>query len=526
MSNDLRTSSWKVKLRTFVARPSFAFFAISLLAYSYFYQAGGWNQNVRFDLVRSLTEQRSVVIDDYRRNSGDLSCYGDKGVCKGVAKAVNNEHYYCDKAPGVSLLGVVPYVAIYALAGDDKPSANYLRNSVYLSTIVSVALPSAFSVAFLFALLLALRFSRWTSSALAFGYGFSTLAFPYSTLLYGHQTAAALLFIGFALLVRARHNKSDPPMFLVGLCLGFSVVCEYPAALAVIPISVYAAVYFRPWKRLLGFVLGGALCIVILTGYHWVTFGGPLTLPYEFSTQHFRSLGIFMGLGAPNWPAFSNTMFTSYRGLFFSAPWLLLAFPGAYFMIRKSRLRAEAIVSLSVFLLFLWMTSSLIDSWHGGWSMGARYMIPAIPFLVFLIAGLALPRTSDDSGKTSTDKAPIGARKWLRPGIQVLLALAIGYSALLMLSAAAVRPEVPQQIKEPFAKYLTPHFYAGELSLNAQGIDMVAPPRGKPKPRAWNLGHKLGLTGLTSLLPLLLAFAVFLGWIALWIRRSRTAHRD
>lgn len=523
MSSEIQTSR-KAKLLAYVKHPTFAFFAIALLAYSYFYQAGGWNQNVRFDLVRSLTEQRSVVIDDYRRNSGDLSCYGDKGTCKGAAKAANNEHYYCDKAPGVSLLGVIPYAVIYGLSDDTKPSANYLRNSVYLSTVVSVALPSALSVAFLFALLLALRIVPWASALLAFGYGFSTLAFPYSTLLYGHQTAAALLFIGFALLVRARHENSDPPMFTVGLCLGFSVVCEYPAALAVLPITVYAGLYFRPWKRLLGFVLGGALCVIILTGYHWITFGGPLTLPYEFSTQHFRSLGLFMGLGAPNWPAFSNTMFTSYRGLFFSAPWLLLAFPGAYMMIRKPKLRAEAIVSLTIFLLFLWMTSSLIDSWHGGWSMGARYMIPAIPFLVFLIAGLVLPRSeTEDSDKDSLPSSgQAGIKRWLRPGLQLLCALVIGYSALLMLSAAAVRPEVPQQIKEPFAKYLTPHFYKGELSLNAQGIDMVAPPRGKPEPRAWNLGHKLGLSGLTSLMPLLFAIAAFGAWILVWIRRTQS----
>src|ERR1700686_3469053 len=57
-----------------------------LISYAYFYQAGGWNQNSRFDLVRALTEHRTLRIDGYDQNTGD--------------KAVVNGHVYSDKAPG------------------------------------------------------------------------------------------------------------------------------------------------------------------------------------------------------------------------------------------------------------------------------------------------------------------------------------------------------------------------------------------------------------------------------------------
>ena len=44
------------------------------------------------------------------------------------------------------------------------------------------------------------------SAAMALAYGFATLAFPYSTLFYGHQLAASLLFIAFAVLLRTRER--------------------------------------------------------------------------------------------------------------------------------------------------------------------------------------------------------------------------------------------------------------------------------------------------------------------------------
>jgi MFS family permease len=466
-------------------RVQIVLFVVSLFAYSYFYQAGGWNQNVRFDLSRSIVEKQSFIIDDYlcgtphpptarpHRNTGDESKRGD--------------HYYCDKAPGVSWLAVPAYAITHGVHGRAEKTESFLGIAAYISTVFAIALPSALSVVALFMLLGALNQRFGVRVLLSVGYAFGTLAWPYSTLLYGHQLAAALLLCALTLLVRARHQGAKPHLFVVGLLLGFSVVSEYPAALGVIPIFIYALIHHSR-KEMLWLIAGGAVCAISLAAYHWIAFGGPFTLPYEFSTQKYRGLGYFMGLGVPNWPAFSNTMFTAYRGLFYSAPWLLLGFGGSLFMILQRRFRAESIVSLSIVLLFVWMTSSLIDSWHGGWSLGSRYMIPAIPFLVIPIAGLF---------SAVSDKRKAKARV----GLQIVLAAAIGYSALLMLAGTAVRPEVPQHIKRPFTAYLLPNFYKGKVSLNPQSINRAEP---GPKLEAWNLGQKAGLQGFASLLPLLL----------------------
>src|SRR6266545_3678428 len=82
-------------VRSWSSRPEAALFAICLGSYAYFYQAGGWNQNSRFDLVRALVERGTPAIDAYEHNTGD--------------KARRAGHTYCDKAPGLSLLGVPAY---------------------------------------------------------------------------------------------------------------------------------------------------------------------------------------------------------------------------------------------------------------------------------------------------------------------------------------------------------------------------------------------------------------------------------
>ena len=71
-------------------RGQFGILGLALfVSYAYFYQAGGWNQNSRFDLVRAVVGQRTLRIDAFQQNTGD--------------KAFYRRHWYSDKAPGLAL---------------------------------------------------------------------------------------------------------------------------------------------------------------------------------------------------------------------------------------------------------------------------------------------------------------------------------------------------------------------------------------------------------------------------------------
>src|SRR5437667_7569266 len=101
-----------------------ALFALLFVSYAYFYQAGGWNQNSRFDLVRAVINDHALRIDPYEKNTGD--------------KALHEGHYYSDKAPGLALAAIpVAEVGRLALraAGGDPESFGGLALLSYLSTV-------------------------------------------------------------------------------------------------------------------------------------------------------------------------------------------------------------------------------------------------------------------------------------------------------------------------------------------------------------------------------------------------------
>ncbi len=493
----------RARLAAILRRPEAALFALVLGACAYFYQAGGWNQNSRFDLTRALVEDGSARIDRFEQNTGDESRRAG--------------HYYSDKAPGVSWLGVPPYALVHAIAGPPprvKPSPAYLAWSAWFATVISVGLPSAIAAVLLALYLRALGLGGASASGVAAAWALATLAWPYGTLLYGHQTLAALLVIGFALVATPRARGEVPGarrLVLAGLVLGYGVVVEYPAALACAVIGGYAIAAYG-WRRAAWIVVGAVPPALALATYHAVAFGGPLALPYDFSTQPHRGMGWFMGLGAPRPEALWHILLSSYRGLFFSAPWLLLAVPGGLLLARGGR-RLEVAACATIVVLFVWLNASLVD-WQGGWTFGPRYLVPCVPFLVILAAGvLRTPR-------------PTLSRHAAR-GLAALALAAVAWSFAHMAIATTVKPEVPvfvgrTKVQAPFTQYLYRRFAAGQLSVSTQSIDMPGHPDRGPR-QAWNLGEKLGLRAHASLAPLALWMLMCgaLIWTARDSRRTR-----
>ena len=402
-------------------RPALALFALVLGAYAYFYQAGGWNQNSRFDLTRALVEDSAVVIDRFRGNTGDL--------------AQHDGHFYSDKAPGMSLLAVVPYALARAIGVRDPDAA------AYIVTVITTGIPAALSVIALFFFSGALGATPRRAALIAAAYGLGTLIFPYGTMLYGHDVIAACLVVAFTVLARARLQGQVPgpwTLFGVGALLGWAVVIEYPAALVVVILMVYAA-SFLPVRGLIALALGGVAPALILAGYHTVAFGGPLVLPYSFSTQQARHLGFFMGIGVPSPSVLVGITVSQFRGLFYGSPWLVLAAVGMIPLWRVAR--REVAVCVAAVVLFVWLNASLVD-WDGGWACGPRYLVPALPFLA------------------------IGAAGWPRGRLAgAALAVFAAVSAALMFAATTVNPEIPVWIDKPFEDYLLRGLHAGYWRL-------------------------------------------------------------
>lgn len=484
------------RTRQFATRPATAIFALLIGVYGYFYQAGGWNQNSRVDLVRAIVEQGTFTIDRYEANTGDDS--------------LRNGHYYCDKAPGASALCLPTYWLMYRVAGAPEPvPQDWLAWAVWLSIVFAVGVPSALAATFLARLCERLGLSASAGCAVALLWGLGTMALPYSTLLYGNQLSASLMLVAFTLFVEVRQGEPATPtrMVIGGALLGYAVAAEYPAALIGVPIAWYglAAAGLRPARYA---VVGGAIPMALLLGYHQVVFGGMLTFPYDYSVWDTPRTGWFMGIGRPDGQALKNILFGDYRGLLQITPWLAAAIPGGLALARRHR--GEALVCVWSVLAFLWLNAS-IPPWHGGWAAGPRYLVPMLPFLSVLAGGILLPTRSGYSDRSTVVR---------RLTTSVLLAVLGLFSIANMFAATAVKPEVPTDVQRPYAEFIWPKLLAGELAVSTQSIDAIDNPENAPR-QAWNLGMKAGLDGHASLVPLFLWAAVTLGWLGVLLTRAR-----
>ncbi|MEE9385813.1 MAG: hypothetical protein V3V08_20580 [Nannocystaceae bacterium] len=477
-----------------------------LVTYAYFVPAPAWNENSRFALTRALVEEQTTRIDSSHYTTGDKSRRG--------------EHFYSDKAPGASMLAVIPYATYYWLrravgapplgvqvvpldsldteaarvpepdaleAGDRLRYDMAFRAGLYFSNLCTTVLVSVLGFAALY--LVALRWlggHRDHALAVALGYALATPAFVYSTALYGHQLCASFLIMPFALIVLLEPGGSGrAASLLVGVGLGLAVLCEYPAVVPAGALTLYAAT--RHGMRFAGTVVAvGSLFAILLGTYHQVSFGGPLRTGYDFVyLPHFaEGMRVRYGLALPDPQVLMQLMFGSYRGLFYVSPLLLVATWGLMSGWRSSAVvridRVAMLMAAGVVAYYLILNASYY-MWDGGAAFGPRHCVPMLPFLAL---GLAPVIT-------------------YLPGVFWALA---AWSLAQGVAGANAGPEMPQW-GDPLWEHAWPELMRSGLAWHH---------------RTTNVGHMLGLPGPLSLVPLLALWA----WLRPWSQAGTSSESE
>ena len=478
-------------------------FLVLFASFAYFYQAGGWNQNSRFALVRAITGRWTLQIDGFE------GCTGDRALYKG--------HFYSDKAPGVAFLSV-PFVAAgragCRLAGVDPESETGIAALSYVATVATCGLAAAAAGVGLFFLVLRLGGSPASGALVALAFGLGTPMWAYATVFYGHALSTAGLFLAF-MAAHALGDSDDvrPDAWLgaaVGLGAGWATVTEFPSAVPAAILACYALV--RAWRhgrqRLV--VTAGALavtalaCAAALGIYHWVCFDSPTHVAYT-SEENFEEMkqGTF-GMSKPSLNTLREVLVGSYRGILPLAPILALTPFGLMWMLRRRDTRGVAIVSLAMVSFYLLLNSSY-HYWEGGWSYGPRHVSPA---LAFACLGLM----------------PLWMRGG-RAGRALLVVLAVASMAITLVGVSTTA-QPPGNLDHPMRDLFWPSFTAGRLSVNSQGFDQlrttVEDIMANRNPAAWNIGQRwFGLHGKVSLVPLALIWiAGAVGWAAVERRKS------
>jgi len=487
---------------------------VVLCTYAYFLPRPAWNQNSRLALTRAIVEHRSLAIDDYHATTGD--------------KSFRDGHFYCDKAPGASLLAVPAY-AVYAgfrrVTGTSLPRARVIpldsdqaragrevdvddmkpgdRVVFDLSHQIALWVCNLGSTVWIAGLgLLAVY---WLARGLSgvpppaahvagltamLTYGLATPAFVYATSFYGHRLCADLLAIGVALVFIRPGWSSDAADdaragWLVGTALGWAVLCEYPAALPVLGIAALAFGH-----RGVGFGLrvmaAGAVWAAVLAAYHALAFGHPLATGYDFVylPEFAEGMKINYGLRAPDPRVLLQLTFGSYRGLFYLAPITLLCVWGLAAGTRRRldrpgvgeppTLPLVVVLTCAGVMAYYLALNSGYYMWDGGAAFGPRHCVPMLPLLA--LGGVV-------------------ARTRLPFAFFALFAV----SAMIMALGAAAGPEAPGHGDPIWAYALHVARNGGAATAASDGA-------------VHNAGHLLGLRGLWSLLPLVLLWVTMRPW--------------
>ena len=307
--------------------------------------------------------------------------------------AVVDGRVYSNKAPGAALVAAPGYLLVRPFIG--PPSASNLRAALTAMRWCGATLPL---------LLLALAFARRDALAAA-ALLFATPLFAYGLLLFSHALVAAALFGAWLMLFgdpsprargegaasaadEGRHPAGIAPHpalratlsplrgardLAAGALLGIAVASEYPI---VIPAVILFAFARERWKV----ALGGAPFALLLALYHRAAFGGIFELPSAHEKlPAFRELarsGLF-GVHAPSAANFAAMLVDPARGLLWFAPVVIAGVFALKHVPGRERLTL-ILVPLSIFAVY-----SGYANWHGGWAVGPRYVVSAIPFLLY-----------------------------------------------------------------------------------------------------------------------------------------------
>lgn len=497
-------SPWRVEITLFV---------LVVVSHGYFFGGLSWNQNARFDAIFSFVEpgpdsgtfridrfMRDVdgrlpePAEDPRQNTGDWSFYPPKGKTgQNLDASAVRGHYYANKAPGPILLGAAVYSVLYrleGLSGADPLQHRTRRLNFYLINLfVSVGITGLGLLAFR-RLLLACGAGEPRAICLTLVLGFATMLFPYDTQLWGHPTAAAFLVIGVLFIFRGSPRK----IALGGFFAGMAALCDYPAAVIVLALGIFALVRHR--YRAVFYIVGGLLPLAAFMLYHNACFGSPFALATDYTNPTFVDEGLTLGmLGITDLRIFGKLLAGIERGMLLQMPVLILSLAGISYWLERSLRDGLAWLSIAVLLALLALNSSF-NGWHGGASVCARYQIIALPFWVICMK-------------------EVPWRGLWRVAFPVLA----GISAVNMFAVSAVSPLVPESHPEPLYSWVYgQHLLQGNLSWYQFGFWAGE----RSIWNCFNLGMIAGLRGLWSLAPLLaMSTAGALGIVAATSRSKR-----
>ncbi len=341
-----------------------------------------WNPNElsRFQAVVAMGEWKTLSIDQAVAVLGDHE-----------DKAASGDRYYSNKAPGLAFAAYPVYRLLrFAFAAPTPTTAAELLWALRLLTVTLVCVLALRR--------LSARLERDTGNPAAaplvtLAVALGTPYLFYARSFFAHAWTAALLFLAWDRLRASEEPATRRPALQTagaGLLAGWAVISEYTVAPIALVLALRALA--RPdFRRISALALAAVVPLALLLAYNAACFGSPWTLSSAREADPgYAALarrGAF-GLGAPSLTVAQEFLLGPTRGLLLFSPFLLWFFAGAARWWRSGKDRADCAFVLGATALFFFALTGY-PNWHGGWSLGSRYLLPATLFAA-LAVGRAL----------------------------------------------------------------------------------------------------------------------------------------
>ncbi len=437
-----RSARWPLRRAIAILLPVFAFYALPL-GFAPALPPGYESSHVF--LAMAIEERGSLDVDVEA-----AEWFIDHDLLK------IDGHYRSNKPPGPALW-LVPAVAAVDALTPGRP------DFWTIAWVGRVAMLSLAFVVFLFALGRGLE--RLAPPAVAWGlvlaYGLASNAAVYATRYYGHDLAAIAHASAWLVLLRANRRPLDA--LWVGLLAGVGVACEY-RTIGIAVVVFATAVVIGP-RRVLATLLGAigaALPAIALVAYRDAAFATNVIHAHR-ETAEIARFGLDGALGF-TWPSprkLVALLASPAIGLWFQAPWLLLAIPAIVVAVRRGGRagRGVAVAAGIAFAVHLVLVASHAF-WIGGATAGPRYLTAALPLLLFPIAGWL--------GDSHT-----------RPGMRVALAAGavagLVFHAALLVTWPAVHTDADFLLRNPFRAHAIPLLASGHVAPTALEVLGIGP---------------------------------------------------
>jgi len=302
----------------------------------------------------------------------------------------------CSSTPLVYSISLIPFIQLEQnlnilpdtdLTLDDFDDNHYvwwrntLSNEETFTFLFYGPLITAISTAILFAICRTYNFSIKIAITVAFLYGFTTMAWAYSSTAMSVILVSMTVLLSFYFYRKFVKNQNFFSLIFCGFSLGASVLVRYDSFIIVVIILVFLIGTIlknkSKLKNLTCLLIPLFFCAIIFMGINYIQFG--TFLEYGFKSES----GSLVGNTSPIHVGVFGLLFSPGAGLFIFSPILFTIFVSFFDFYKKDK---SSFLIFSAYFVSMLVFFGNLETWHGFVSWGPRYLLPVIPFLLIPLA--------------------------------------------------------------------------------------------------------------------------------------------